>query len=139
MSNSILTSTKKILGIEESYTVFDNDIVLHINSVFSTLSQLGIGPVDGFMIEDASAEWVDFLGNDKRLNSVKTYMYLRVRLLFDPPTTSYHISAMKEEIKEFEWRLNVYREEQSWVDPTLLEDDVIPTPFDGLVFDGGGP
>lgn len=119
MTDSILTSTKKILGIEESYTAFDEDIILHINSVFSILNQLGIGPDDGYAIGDSSDTWDDFLGDDVRMNSVKTYVYLRVRLLFDPPTTSYLINSMNEQVKELEWRLNVQREEGSWTDPNL--------------------
>jgi hypothetical protein len=115
---SILTSTKKILGIAEAYTDFDLDILTHINSVFSTLNQLGIGPVEGFMIEDAAATWDAFLGTDPRLNSVRSYMWLCVRMLFDPPTTSFHITALEAQKLEFEWRLNAYREETQWVDPT---------------------
>ena len=107
MSKSILTSTKKILGSAEDYTAFDLDIITHINSVFTTLQQLGVGPVEGFMIEDAQPTWEHFLGNDKRLNSVKTYVYMRVRLMFDPPATSFAISSMQEQVKELEWRLNV--------------------------------
>ena len=127
--DSILTSTKKVLGLAEDYTAFDQDVVLHINSVFSTLLQLGVGPEAGFMIEDKTAVWSDFL-TDIRLNNVKTYMYLRVRMLFDPPSTSFHISAMKEQIQELEWRINVYREEESWVDPSPspipeIPDDVV--------------
>lgn len=127
MTDSILTSTKKILGIEESYTAFDEDIMLHINSVFSILNQLGIGPENGFAIEDNSDTWDDFLGDELRLNSVKTYVYLRVRLLFDPPTTSYLINSMNEQVKELEWRLNVQREETSWTDPNpvvILDEEV---------------
>lgn len=132
MSNSILTSTKKILGIEDEYNAFDLDILTHINSVFSTLNQLGLGPVEGFMVEDALTEWSDFTNDDMRLNAIKTYVYLRVRMLFDPPTTSYHISAIKEQIQELEWRLNVEREALGWVDP----DPALPD--DELVLDGGG-
>ena len=117
MNVSILNSTKKILGIEEDYTAFDSDIIIHINSVFVTLNQLGIGPENGFAIEDAMPMWGDFLGADPRMNSVKTYVYLRVRLLFDPPSTSYLINSMKEQVQELEWRLNVYREGASWTNP----------------------
>jgi hypothetical protein len=117
MSASILDSTKKILGLEADYTAFDLDILTHINSVFSDLQQLGIGPVEGFAIEDASAEWDDFLEGNVLMNSVKTYMYLRVRLLFDPPTASFHISSLKEQQTALEWRLNVQREGASWTDP----------------------
>jgi hypothetical protein len=118
---SILTSTKKILGLTESDENFDQDVITHINAVFSTLNQLGIGPEDGYMIEDKTATWDAFLGTDKRLNSVKTYMYLRVRLLFDPPTTSYLISSLQEQLKEIEWRLNVYREGTAWTNPNLTQ------------------
>lgn len=117
--DSILDSTKKILGIDKDDTAFDVDILMHINSVFSTLSQLGIGPVTGFAIEDASTTWDEFLSGDLHLNSVKTYIYLRVRLLFDPPTTSFTIDAMKQQLQELEWRLNVQREGVSWTSPTL--------------------
>lgn len=117
MADSILTSVKKILGIAEDYEAFDVDILMHINSVFSILNQLGIGPTNGFMIEDAVATWDDFIPDDPRLNTVKTYVCLRVRLLFDPPTTSYLITALETQFKELEWRLSVIREGDSWVDP----------------------
>lgn len=120
MSGSILNNTKKILGIAEDYDVFDTDIIIHINSVLNTVTQLGIGPEEGFMIEDSTATWVDFIGNDKRLNTVKSYVYLRVRLLFDPPTTSYLINAINEQCREMEWRLNVTREGEAWTEPTRL-------------------
>lgn len=133
MVDSILTSTKKILGIDASYTAFDVDILMHINSVFSTLNQLGIGPENGFAIEDDTSTWDSFLGTDPRLNSVKTYIYLRVRLLFDPPATSFAIEAFKEQAKELEWRLNVLMEETIWVDPTQSIDE------EDVVLDGGNP
>jgi len=107
MSDSILTSTKKILGLAEDYTAFDLDVVTHINSVFLTLNQLGVGPVNGFMIEDAEALWTDFVGTNVKLNAVKTYVYLRVRLMFDPPANSYLITSMEKQVQELEWRLNV--------------------------------
>lgn len=112
MADSILTSVKKILGIEEDYTVFDTDIIIHINTVLNVLHQLGIGPVEGFMITDKTDTWDEYLGGDILLNDVKTYVCLRVRVLFDPPTTSYLISAMEKQIAEFEWRINVTREEE---------------------------
>lgn len=140
MSESILTSTKKILGIDESYTVFDPDIVIHINSVFSVLQQLGIGPEQGYSITDKIPTWAAFLGADSRLNSVKTYMYLRVRMLFDPPTTAHLIAAMQEQVRELEWRLNVTREGDSWVDPDPgILDGSIPVGFNLSVLDGGAP
>ena len=105
---SILTSIKKLLGIAEEYEHFDNDIIMHINSVFMILTQLGVGPSKGFMITDSSASWDDFLpeGGEK-LQAVKTYMYMKVRLMFDPPTSSAVMESMNRMINEFEWRLNV--------------------------------
>ena len=117
MEQSILTSTKKILGIAEDYTAFDLDIITHINTAFSTLTQLGVGPTNGFIIEDSTAVWSDFIVDDLQYNSVKSYVFLRVRQLFDPPTTSYLIAAYDKQIQELEWRLNVHREETGWVDP----------------------
>lgn len=117
MTDSILNSTKKALNLPADYDVFDTDVIMHINSVFSTLHQLGVGPVEGFMIEDDSLNWLAFLGTDPRLNNVKTYVFLRVRMLFDPPSTGYHVTAMQEQIKELEWRLNAHREDTEWIDP----------------------
>lgn len=118
MEPSILISTKKILGIEASYKAFDLDIMTHINSVFNTLHGLGIGPSTGFMIEDDIVSWEEFLPDEMMLhNSIKTYVYLRVRLLFDPPATSYHIAAINEQIKELEYRLSIQREGVSWTEP----------------------
>lgn len=125
MEPSILKSTKKILGVGEADTSFDVDIMLHINSVLSVLNQVGIGPANGYAIEDDTATWDSFIGTDPRLNLVKTYLYLKVRLMFDPPGTSYAIDAMEKQIAEFEWRLNVMREEESWVDPTVPADPVV--------------
>lgn len=128
MSSSILTSTKKILGIDADYEAFDADIITHINSALATLTQLGIGPTTGFMIEDATETWEAFLGTDLNLNPVKSYVYLRVRLLFDPPTTSYLITSMKEQLQEIEWRLSVYREETGWTDPDpdpIVDEEIL--------------
>jgi hypothetical protein len=111
MESSILTSTKKILGIAETYTAFDLDIITEINMAFSTLNQLGLGPALGFFIEDASTEWSEYAVPDVQLHLVKVYVHLKVRSVFDPPTTSFAIDAMNNQIKELEWRLNVFREE----------------------------
>lgn len=120
MSNdSILNGTKKILGIGAEYDAFDLDIITHINSVFSTLEQLGVGPEEGFMIMGDDETWTDFLGEDKRLNAVKSYVYLRVRLLFDPPANSFLVASLDEQRKELEWRLNVVREEDKWELPKI--------------------
>lgn len=105
---SILTSIKKLLGITEDYDHFDADIIMHINSVFMILNQLGVGPKEGFRIEDETSTWSDYLGDSILLESVKTYIYLRVRLLFDSTTlSSTVIESMKQTISELEWRLNV--------------------------------
>lgn len=117
METSILLSTKKILGLAPDYTAFDLDIITFINLAFSTLNQLGVGPVEGFQIEDESSKWEDYGLPLIELNAVKTYVYLRVRMMFDPPTTSFAINALNEQIQEHEWRLNVFREAHDWVDP----------------------
>lgn len=127
MIESILDSTKHTLGIDPSYDAFDEQIITHINSVFSTLQQLGVGPANGFMIEDNAPVWADFIAGDPRYNQVKTYVYLRVRLMFDPPGTSFAIASMEEQAKEMEWRMNVTREGDDWVNPNphVLIEDVI--------------
>lgn len=126
MSDSILTSTKKILGITEDYEVFDPDVIMFINSALGTLNQLGIGPEDGFSISDAAPTWVDFLGTDKRLEMAKQYVYLQVRVVFDPPDTGWLADAFAKQIEQLGWRLNVVRESDAWQDPdptpVLIED-----------------
>ena len=105
--DSILTSIKKMLGIEESYTHFDPELIMFINSVFGILFQLGVGPKDApFSISDSSAEWSEFIQGD-HIETVKSYMFAKVKLLFDPPTTSFVLSSYQDLIKEFEWRCNV--------------------------------
>lgn len=110
--DSILNSIKKVLGIEESYTHFDADIMMHINAVFAVLSQLGVGPASGFSIDGASQQWDEFLGNDKRIQMVKTFVALRVRLLFDPPLSSAVMEAMKQQVEELTWRIQIAAEDQ---------------------------
>ena len=107
METSILTSIKKMLGVAEDYAEFDEDIITHINSVFLNLTQLGVGPEEGFMIEDDTAVWEDFIDDSIRLQAVKTYMYLKVKLLFDPPLSSSVTESFTRMIAELEWRLNV--------------------------------
>lgn len=106
--DSILTSIKKMLGLSENYEQFDADIIMHINTVFMNLTQLGVGPAAGFFIEDVDATWSDFVNTDKyiQLNAVKTYIYLKVKLLFDPPLSSAVIESINRTIAELEWRLN---------------------------------
>lgn len=108
--SSILNSTKKILGLDYSYTAFDMDIITHINAAFSVLNQLGIGPADGFFIESTDESWDEFIVPTNQMNLVKTYVYLKVRMFFDPPSTSYLIEAMNKQIAECEWRLSLFRE-----------------------------
>lgn len=107
MNESILTSIKKLLGITEEYTHFDADIIMHINTVFMILMQLGVGPTAGFSISDEDAVWGDFISSDKQLEAVKTYTHLRVKMMFDPPTAGTVIQATENLIKELEFRLNV--------------------------------
>ncbi len=108
---SILTSIKKLLGIVEGYTHFDTDIIMHINSVFADLTQMGVGPATGFSIEDSSAIWDDFTSDNLLIQSVKSYMVLRVKLLFDPGSIgSSTLASYERQIAQWEWRLNVAAE-----------------------------
>lgn len=107
MNESILTSVKKLLtGLTENDTAFDLDIIMHINSVFSILNQLGVGN-PGFTINDKTAVWSDFLGSDDHLELIKSYMVLKVRQLFDPPSTGPIVEAINKQLSELEWRINV--------------------------------
>ena len=106
MDSSILTSIKKLLGISEEDASFDQDIIMHINTVFAILAQLGVGPANGFSIEDDGAIWSDYLGNVTNLELVKSYIYMKVRSMFDPPTSSILADAMNKNISELEWRIN---------------------------------
>lgn len=105
--NSILNDIKKLLGLDPSYTVFDQDIIIHINSVFMILRQLGVGPEEGYKIEDANNIWSEFSEDNIFIESVKTYIYLKVKMYFDPPQNSAHAQAIQAQIAELEWRLNV--------------------------------
>ena len=134
MEQSILKSTKKVLGVGPDDTSFDLDIITYINSSFSTLTDLGVGPEGGFVIEDEAPEWADFLANDQvKLSKIKTCVFLRAKLLFDPPTSSYLLDAAKEQLREQEWRLNTNREATEWVDPDPPATETPDTP----VLDGG--
>lgn len=113
MSESILTSIKKLLGITEEYEQFDPDIIMHINSVFMILTQMGVGPSKGFRISDKTAVWSDYITNDQNLDSVKSYIHLKVKLLFDPPLSSSVMECMKQLISELEWRLYTESELES--------------------------
>lgn len=129
---SILTSVKKLLGITEDYTHFDADIIMHINTTFTILTQLGVGPSNGFFIEDDTTTWDEFIPvDDLRFNSLKTYMYMRVKLMFDPPLSSAVMSSMERQIAELEWRLNLAAEsEDSNIDPVEPSN-----PSDNVAYD----
>lgn len=105
--DSILTSIKKLLGIDADYRHFDQDIIMHINSAFAMLTQLGVGPENGFSISDESAVWDDFIPDSPQLGFVKSFMYLKVRIMFDPPLTSSVLDSMQRQIDEFVWRIQV--------------------------------
>lgn len=107
MDDSILTSIKKMLGIADDYEHFDKDIILCINSVLSILTQLGVGPKEGFCIVDKNTKWGGYLKNDGRLDMVKSFMSLRVRLLFDPPQNGPMIEALERQARELEWRIMI--------------------------------
>lgn len=104
---SILVSIKKMLGITEEYEHFDADLIMHINSVLMILNQIGVGPSRGFSIKGEDEVWADFIPDDSQLELVKSYMHLKVKLLFDPPLGSAVIEVMNRQIQEFEWRLSV--------------------------------
>ena len=105
--DSILTSVKKMLGITEEYEHFDADLIMHINSVFMVLTQIGVGPSSGFVITGKNEVWTDFLSEAQTIEAVKSYIYLKVKTLFDPPLSSAVMDAMNRSINEFEWRLSV--------------------------------
>lgn len=111
MPTSILLSTKKSLGLVPAYTEFDPDIIMHINSIFMVLTQIGIGPTAGYSIEDTTETWEDYLVGQENLKAVQSYMYLRVRLLFDPPATSFVLTSLENIQKELEWRLLIGADE----------------------------
>ena len=106
MEENILNSIKKLLGIPEDYTAFDQDIMIHINSVFMILSELGAGPSNGYSLKDGTEKWGDFISDDENLEGIKTYVYMKVKTIFDPPLNSAVLASMKELISEFEWRIN---------------------------------
>lgn len=104
--NSILNSIKKLLGIEENYTQFDQDIIMNVNMALNTLTQIGVGPSKGFVIKGEEETLEDFVGDDPRFELIRTYLYLRTRIIFDPPSSSYVLQAYKDQIAELESRLS---------------------------------
>ena len=118
VDDSILNNIKKMLGFDPDYSAFDTDITIHINSVFFSLTQLGIGPQQGFSIIGSEETWASFIGSEQ-IQAVKSYMYLRVRLLFDPPASSFAITSMKEQAEKLEWMLNTQQEGVRWAQQQL--------------------
>lgn len=114
----ILTDVKKSLGLAEAYDAFDAELIMYINTALSTLNELGVGPAVGVTLEDGDEEWDILELTSVQDGTVRTYVSLRARMLLDPPSTSFHISAMERQIEQFEWRLNTQREwENDPVDP----------------------
>ena len=130
--SSILEDVKAVVMVGSDPGPFDTAITMHINTAFSTLGQLGVGPELGFRIENAEATWEQFLGESLIMEDVKSYVTLRVRQLFDPPQTAHLLAAMTEQVRELEWRINEKREQTQWVDPT---PPVVV--LEGVVIDGG--
>lgn len=157
MTDSILTSVKQSLGLAEDYEVYDPELIMHINSVLGTLNQLGVGPDDGFEIADKTETWDHLLTNegalfpDKRLNPVRSYVYLRVKMLFDAPSVGYVVTAMEKMIEQAEWRITVAQDNilNPYVPPVVVNDGLddvfdpdevtINPETDRIIFDGGSP
>lgn len=135
--DSILLHTKKALGISDGDDSFDLDVIMYINNAFSNLNDLGAGPVGGFVITGEDEVWTDFFPQSDDpielnviLSKVQTYVVLKTRIIFDPPTVPTLMTSIESQIKEAEWRINVNRESGSWA---------APNPTDILVVDGGDP
>lgn len=143
ITDSILVSIKKMLGLDDDYTPFDMDVLVHINSALMTLCQMGVGPKEGFEVKDYDQTWHDFLVNDVMLNAVKTWVYLQVKMLFDPPANSFVMDAYKTQAEQILWRLNVQAESVEEM-PFMREEGLIrganPRNIPGYVEpnDGGG-
>jgi len=119
MEASILKSIKKMLGVGDDDDSFDLDIMTHINTAISTLTDLGVGPADGYVVDDVEDDWDDFVPDADKVkqSKIKTLVYIKTRLAFDPPESSYLLDALDKQKTELEWRLSVNREETGWVDP----------------------
>lgn len=130
MLESILISIKKMLGIEADYDAFDTDIIIHINTVFMTLQQLGVGPESGFRITGKDETWSMFLNDLKHLEAVKTFVYIKVKLAFDPPTSSFVLASLERQAGELEWRLNVQAESKQTMDSKIITFEEIDEMFE---------
>lgn len=120
---SILTSIKKLLGIAEEYTHFDADLIIHINSVLSILTQIGVGPAEGFSIEDESSVWGDFVPEKSKWELIKSYTYMKVKLLFDPPLNSAVIESANRIISELEWRIQVAADSEKTIEEEEMKNE----------------
>lgn len=120
MVDSILDEIKKVCGMDPGYTAFDLDLIMHLNSEFAVLNQIGVGPALGFMITDNTAVWSDFLEGEMRLNMVKTYLSLKMRLIFDPPATGPLNAAYEKQAEMFLWRIREFREGVAWTPPIAI-------------------
>lgn len=129
MEQSILKSTKRVLHLNPDDDSFDLDIIMRINSAFSDLNDLGVGPDDGFEIEDDTTEWADYLIDDPvQLNSIRNFVLLKTRLGFDPPSTGFLLTSAENQLKEIETRISIRRENEEWLAP---QTSVIPDVIDG--------
>ncbi len=120
---SILTSIKKLLGIAEEYTHFDADLIMHINSVFSILTQIGVGPAEGFSIKDESSVWSDFVPEKSKWELIKSYMYMKIKFLFDPPLNSAVIESANRIISELEWRILVAADSEKTIEEEEIRNE----------------
>lgn len=143
MDDSILATIKKMLGLDDSYDAFNTDIIVFINSAMMTLQQIGVGPLAGFTVTDMSQTWSEFLPSDIMLEGVKTYIYLSVKMAFDPPTSSFVMDAMKQQKEELEWRLReqaeFYPGDGSRKGYWEGQDDVEVLPSGAIVYHGKPP
>lgn len=130
MEASILDSTKKILGVPDDYTAFDTDIITHINSAFAVVSQIGVGPTHGFAIEDSGEKWEDLALPADQLGLLKTLIFLKTQMLFDPPATSFLIGAKNDQIEELTTRLSWMREAELPLVPSEDLDEPVVIPGD---------
>lgn len=137
-SPSIVESIKEALGLAKDYNPFDPELIMHINSVLGDLHQLGVGPEPGFEVTGPDETWNHFLGGDKRLNMVKSYVYLSVRMLWDPPSVGYVLTSIEKKLEKMEWRITTAQDDITYPlppDSTEIPED----PFGEveIVIDGG--
>ena len=146
MVDSILTTTKNALGLADDYEPYDPELIMHINSVMAILNQLGVGPSDGYVITDKTQTWSELLTNEgyaveeKRLADVKSYVYMKVKMLFDPPSVGYVVTAWEKMIEEAEWRITVAQDDI--LHPASISGDVVISvdpDTERIIFDGGAP